>query len=476
MTNTDKRPVGGTSMTFAVLVDDNFHYMDTSARYKLGEYETYEAAVAACKAIVDEALAENYVKGMRADELYQRYVTFGEDPWVTPTPEGEHFSAWDYAKQQCTERAGPLTNPGKSVSDWPLDLSGDNLLVALGKKVNDARGEALIRKNYPDLVHLLEEDREPNKEPETTLPKFSAHRYSATGQMFFASRGGTGFAPKDVFGPVDEAMTPDDWNEKNGVTKADAAAMLAGTMIGWDGPLAQASNYDADGHLIDETFKNCSDAQILQARLECHSKTFLDWPHDLSGDNLLKALNIVEERFKAYRQPQEVDSRIHPPIEKPHPLEGVQVVRLGISESELVRLRAERGPLSDALVRRIERVMPVFKDLYTPVFKGGSASLRDEWIEGFNLDLHPEWEVAYWEWLAESLLIFSRSEVLTFEQFKEAYDLLMSAYNKGKVAAMKEANLQLFTADQVEYLLSGCSRVGDQGKPPGREGVRKFQD
>jgi len=38
--------------------------------------------------------------------------------------------------------------------------------------------------------------------------------------------------------------------------------------------------------------------------------------------------------------------------------------------------------------------MPIFKDLYTPVSESGSTSIRDEWIEGFNKDLHPEKEVA----------------------------------------------------------------------------------
>ena len=117
MTDFLKRRTAETIKPFAVFIDDNFDYMATSARSKHREYETYEAAVAACKAIVDASLAEQYARGMRADELYQRYVMFGDDPWVTPAPEGERFSAWDYAKQQCTKRAGPRTKPGKPVSD-----------------------------------------------------------------------------------------------------------------------------------------------------------------------------------------------------------------------------------------------------------------------------------------------------------------------------------------------------------------------
>ena len=49
-------------MTYKVFVDDNFHYMDESERYVSGEYESYDVVVTACKAIVDEFIAENYNK------------------------------------------------------------------------------------------------------------------------------------------------------------------------------------------------------------------------------------------------------------------------------------------------------------------------------------------------------------------------------------------------------------------------------
>jgi len=39
---------------YTVFVDDNFHYMDESERYKLGDFPDCASAVAACKKIVDE--------------------------------------------------------------------------------------------------------------------------------------------------------------------------------------------------------------------------------------------------------------------------------------------------------------------------------------------------------------------------------------------------------------------------------------
>jgi len=84
---------------YAVFVDDNYHYMDKSERYKCGDYDTLEAAVQVCQAIVDEFLKTAYKPGMSAEDLYKQYVGFGEDPFISGL--GASFSAWTYAKQRC---------------------------------------------------------------------------------------------------------------------------------------------------------------------------------------------------------------------------------------------------------------------------------------------------------------------------------------------------------------------------------------
>jgi hypothetical protein len=88
-----------------VLVDDNSHYQDESERYQHGEFETYEEALHACKAIVDECLAR-HLSGLDSKspaELYSSYTSFGDDPFVCPPHPREPFSAWKYAKQRCAE-------------------------------------------------------------------------------------------------------------------------------------------------------------------------------------------------------------------------------------------------------------------------------------------------------------------------------------------------------------------------------------
>jgi len=95
-------------MKYTVFVDDNFHYMDEEERYKLGEFDTREEALAAAKKIVDEFLDPSYEPWMTAHEMYEGYVMFGEDPFIVPDDPADRFSAWDYAKERCAmlERKG----------------------------------------------------------------------------------------------------------------------------------------------------------------------------------------------------------------------------------------------------------------------------------------------------------------------------------------------------------------------------------
>jgi len=93
---------------YRVLVDDNFHYQDGDRREQ-GVYDTLDAALAACRDIVDAALAREYRPGISADALYDRYVSFGDDPFIVAAdivaPDGADerakFSAWSYAKERC---------------------------------------------------------------------------------------------------------------------------------------------------------------------------------------------------------------------------------------------------------------------------------------------------------------------------------------------------------------------------------------
>lgn len=87
-------------MSYKVFVDDNFHYMDEEHRYFLGEFDTAEAAIAACQKVVNEWPEEHYKPGMTAAELSTQYTFFGEDPFIMGGEGKVLFSAWDYASKQ----------------------------------------------------------------------------------------------------------------------------------------------------------------------------------------------------------------------------------------------------------------------------------------------------------------------------------------------------------------------------------------
>jgi hypothetical protein len=100
---------------YRVLIDDNYKFMDESERLNHGTFETAEEALAACRAIVDEWLAEAFKPGMSADDLWQSYVAHGDDPFVMPVNPKDapavSFDAWEHACQRCQAMGRGDVNP-----------------------------------------------------------------------------------------------------------------------------------------------------------------------------------------------------------------------------------------------------------------------------------------------------------------------------------------------------------------------------
>ena len=89
-------------MPYSVMVDDNYHHMDESERYPSGRFATAEGAAAHCRQIVDEYLLSALVPGMSAQDLWDSYKMFGEDPFIVAVDAPPvHFSAWGYARKRC---------------------------------------------------------------------------------------------------------------------------------------------------------------------------------------------------------------------------------------------------------------------------------------------------------------------------------------------------------------------------------------
>jgi hypothetical protein len=96
---------------YKVMVDDNFHYHEPDERREHGVYKTLADALAVCRAIVERSLEEERRPGISAEALFDRYTSFGDDPFIVVLDGADDyakFSAWTYAK----ERAGAIC--GKS--------------------------------------------------------------------------------------------------------------------------------------------------------------------------------------------------------------------------------------------------------------------------------------------------------------------------------------------------------------------------
>jgi len=98
-------------MLFKVIVADNFHHMDEDESYELGAFDSLANALGASRLIVDKFLASSYRPGMSSAELFDKYASYGEDPYIVPAPApGKiHFSAWDYARARCDVLCEPGT-------------------------------------------------------------------------------------------------------------------------------------------------------------------------------------------------------------------------------------------------------------------------------------------------------------------------------------------------------------------------------
>ena len=91
-------------MPYVVMVDDNFHYMDKDERYRHGEFADAGVAIEHCRQIVDEYLESALKPGMSAEELWDSYKSFGEDPFIQSLGVAPvRFSAWDYAHGRCAD-------------------------------------------------------------------------------------------------------------------------------------------------------------------------------------------------------------------------------------------------------------------------------------------------------------------------------------------------------------------------------------
>lgn len=102
MDNTNTHQEENETEYYKVMVDDNFDFMDEDGRHCAGRFKTYEEALEVAKSIVLKSLAN--AQGSTAEEIYDHYTSFGDDPFIMPhpwrPPADNAFSAWKFAKQE----------------------------------------------------------------------------------------------------------------------------------------------------------------------------------------------------------------------------------------------------------------------------------------------------------------------------------------------------------------------------------------
>jgi len=94
---------------YKVYIDDNFHSPDLdSPRFAHAEFDDYDAAVVACRRIVDAWLADalRHNPGLSVDELRMQFAMFGDEPYISPAPDQGGFSAREYVAQRSAEICG----------------------------------------------------------------------------------------------------------------------------------------------------------------------------------------------------------------------------------------------------------------------------------------------------------------------------------------------------------------------------------
>ena len=95
-----------------------------------------------------------------------------------------------------------------------------------------------------------------------SLPDSCFSFLESTGEVIIIRKGEQGYTPT---GQYAEGISPkegvDALNQAKGVTKAQAAAMVAGSMFGWDQPAADPARYGEDGILLNKKQRESGDAR-----------------------------------------------------------------------------------------------------------------------------------------------------------------------------------------------------------------------
>ena len=117
-------------------------------------------------------------------------------------------------------------------------------------ELDGGRGELYHIRSFAERLELNKETVIPLR---SSLPVQCFSVLPSSGELVLLTRGEPGYTPCYDFSTADARRNrefADDRNIKNGVTKAQETAMLAGSMFGWQTPAADPQNYNEQGQPI----------------------------------------------------------------------------------------------------------------------------------------------------------------------------------------------------------------------------------
>ena len=164
--------------------------------------------------------------------------------FITPDYK-EKFRIPDGDKIRITTKSGETRERvARDIDDYHMELSG---------------GYSNSLYHICEFAEQLEEHKCQGVIPlRSSLPELCYGTLLDTGKIVIYKRGETGYYPTDIpYTSKEEArIIVDEQNAVGGVSKAQEAAMAAGSMFGFDVPAADPSNYDENGQPIKPRHKN----------------------------------------------------------------------------------------------------------------------------------------------------------------------------------------------------------------------------
>lgn len=129
----------------------------------------------------------------------------------------------------------------------------EDMYTSLEEKVFSTREDA--DSDYFQRCDRLIEQYEKKTGKPFPLPSYCTSVLKSTGDLIFLRRGMTGYYPSPFAKKGDRAgneALSEQINAQFGYTKAQVAAIEAGSMFGWNVPGADPSRYDGEGRFISD--------------------------------------------------------------------------------------------------------------------------------------------------------------------------------------------------------------------------------